>query len=56
MFEIFRDAAGHWCARRKDGLVCGTFRERMDAERFARRESGGTGLVVWKGWGVQSVA
>ena len=31
MFEIFRDAAGYWCARRKDGLVCGTFRERADA-------------------------
>jgi hypothetical protein len=54
-FEIFRDGAGHWCARRSDGQVCGTFRERRDAERFARRECGGTGLVVWKGWGVQSV-
>jgi hypothetical protein len=37
-FEIFHDSAGHWCARRCDGLVCGTFRERRDAERFARRE------------------
>jgi len=37
-FEIFRDSAGYWCARRRDGLVCGTFRERVDAVRFARRE------------------
>ena len=46
MFEIFRDAAGYWCARRKDGLVCGVFRERADAERFARRESGGVAKAV----------
>lgn len=40
-FDIFRDNAGHWCARRCDGLVCGIFRERRDAERFARREGFG---------------
>jgi len=38
-FDIFRDGVGHWRARRKDGLVCGIFRERRDAERFVRRES-----------------
>ena len=27
-FEIFPDRIGHWCARRLDGKVCGTFRER----------------------------
>jgi hypothetical protein len=38
LFEIFPDAAGHWCASRIDGLVCGTFTDRPGAERFARRE------------------
>lgn len=38
MFEIFRDDAGHWCARRSDGLVGGMFRDRSEAERFARLE------------------
>ena len=38
MFEIFRDAAGAWCARRLDGLVVGLFRDRAEAERFARME------------------
>jgi len=37
-FEIFRDHIGHWCARRIDGKVCGTFFERDAAVRFARRE------------------
>jgi len=37
MFEIFLEG-GHWCARRSDGLVCGLFRERAAAERFARTE------------------
>jgi hypothetical protein len=37
-FEIFRDPIGHWCARRNDGKVCGTFFERDAAVRFARRE------------------
>jgi hypothetical protein len=37
-FEIFRDPLGRWCARRTDGLVFGTFFERMDAIGFARRE------------------
>ena len=37
-FSIFQDGGGHWCARRADGLVCGTFRERLTAVRFARRE------------------
>lgn len=55
-FEIFQDGAGCWCVRRSDGRVRGTFRERRDAERFVRRECrGSAGLVVWKGWGVQSV-
>jgi hypothetical protein len=39
-FEIFRDPIGHWCARRNDGKVCGTFFERDAAVRFARRECG----------------
>ena len=38
-FEVFRDQIGHWCARRTDGKVCGTFFEREAAVRFARRES-----------------
>jgi hypothetical protein len=38
MFEIFRDDGGHWCARRQDGLVGGVFRDRAEAERFARME------------------
>jgi hypothetical protein len=37
-FEIFRDRIGHWCARRMDGKVSGTFFERDAAVRFARRE------------------
>jgi len=37
-FEIFPDHVGHWCARRLDGKVCGTFLERNQAVRFARRE------------------
>ena len=37
-FEIFQDWIGHWCARRKDGKVCGTFTEREAAMRFARRQ------------------
>ena len=37
MFEIFPEG-GHWCARRSDGLVCGLFRDRAAAERFARLE------------------
>jgi hypothetical protein len=45
-FEIFRDCAGHWCARRQDGLVCGIFRKRADAERFARRECTQVGAVL----------
>ena len=39
MFDIFRDAQGRWCARRRDGLVGGIFRDRAEAERFARMES-----------------
>ena len=38
MFEIFRDSDGHWCAQRSDGLVGGVFRDRAEAERFARME------------------
>jgi hypothetical protein len=38
-FEIFRDRIGHWCARRADGMVFGTFFEREAAIKFARRES-----------------
>jgi len=38
VFEIFRDRIGHWCARRKDGLVFGTFFERDAAVHFARHE------------------
>ncbi|MEI9993782.1 MAG: hypothetical protein WDM91_04235 [Rhizomicrobium sp.] len=40
-FTIYRDAFGHWCARRADGLVGGTFREREAALRFVRHESRG---------------
>jgi hypothetical protein len=51
-FEIFRDHAGYWCARRRDGLVSGLFRERRDALTFARRECGRGGVVVERGLGV----
>jgi len=44
-FEIFCDQCGHWCARRRDGLVFGTFFEREPAMRFARRESGPQGCI-----------
>jgi len=54
MFEIFPEG-GHWCARRSDGLVCGLFRDRAEAERFARledeiqlpqpRDEGGRGIA-----------
>lgn len=37
LFEVFCDQHGLWCARRIDGKVCGTFRERDVAMRFARR-------------------
>jgi hypothetical protein len=36
---MFRDAQGHWWARRRDGLVGGIFCDRAEAERFARLES-----------------
>ena len=45
-FEIFRDQIGHWCARRTDGMVCGTFFERDAAVRFARRECRDESLLV----------
>ena len=38
-FEVFRDSVGHWCARRQDGLVNGTFFEREAALRFVRHEN-----------------
>jgi hypothetical protein len=47
IFEIFRDGAGHWCARRLDGLVFGLFRERDAALRFARRECRGAGRLIF---------
>ena len=46
LFEIFRDQIGHWCARRTDGMVCGTFFERDAAVRFARRECRDESLLV----------
>jgi hypothetical protein len=46
-FELFRDQAGHWCARRADGRVGGTFFERDAAVRFARRECrDGSALIL----------
>jgi hypothetical protein len=39
VFEVFRDSRGCWHARRGDGLVEGWFTARVDALRFARRES-----------------
>jgi hypothetical protein len=38
---------GHWCARRSDGMVRGTFFERSDAVRFARRECLDDTLLVF---------
>ena len=46
-FEIFRDQMGHWCARRGDGMVCGTFFERAATVRFARRECLDESLLVF---------
>ena len=37
-FRIFADGRGHWCARKNDGLVAGTFFSRDAAVRFARNE------------------
>jgi hypothetical protein len=45
-FEIFRDRVGHWCARRTDGKVGGTFLERDGALRFARRECWNSSKLV----------
>ena len=45
-FEIFRDKIGHWCARRTDGKVGGTFLERDAAVRFARRECRDESMLV----------
>lgn len=39
VFDVFRDRRGRWRARRRDGLVEGWFTARIDAVRFARRES-----------------
>jgi hypothetical protein len=44
-FEIFRDRVGHWCVRRADGLVSGTFFERASAVQFARLECGDAALL-----------
>ncbi len=38
VFEIFRNHIGQWCARRADGMVFGTFKERDGALWFARQE------------------
>jgi hypothetical protein len=47
VFELFGDRFGHWCARRIDGLVFGTFLDRDSAVRFARRECrNGTRLLL----------
>ena len=45
-FEIFRDKIGHWCARRTDGKVGGTFLERDAALRFVRRECRDESMLV----------
>jgi hypothetical protein len=39
VFEVYRDRRGCWHARRRDGLVEGLFVARIDAVRFACRES-----------------
>ena len=46
VFEIFRDRVGHWCARRNDGMVFGTFVERDAAVHFARRECRDASLLT----------
>jgi hypothetical protein len=38
-FQIFRDDHGHWCARKDDGMIAGTFFDRRAALHFAQRES-----------------
>jgi len=37
-FLIFPDRNGHWCSRKADGLVAGTFFTREAAIRFAKDE------------------
>jgi hypothetical protein len=37
-FRISTDNRGHWCARKNDGMVAGTFFSHDAAIRFARRE------------------
>ncbi len=46
VFRIFRDGIGHWCARRADGLVAGTFFDREAALHFARRECRDAGALT----------
>ena len=46
-FAIFPDGLGHWCARRFDGLVNGTFVDRETAIRFVRREARHNRNVVY---------
>jgi len=42
-FVIFPDRNGHWCSRKADGLVAGTFFTREAAIRFAKDE--GLGIL-----------
>jgi len=50
-FQIFRNGLGRWCARRADGLVCGTFFNRDAALCFARRECRGRVTLTFPGLG-----
>lgn len=38
-FRIYPDGHGHWCSRKSDGMVAGTFFTREAALRFAKNES-----------------
>jgi len=38
-FQVFSDGRGHWCARKSDDMIAGTFFNRAAALRFARDES-----------------
>jgi hypothetical protein len=40
-FRIYPDGHGHWCSRKSDGMVAGTFFTREAALRFAKDEGAG---------------
>ena len=44
--RLYQTAQGRWCVSSADGLTGGTFFDREQALRFARREGGGTPILM----------